>query len=93
MRAKVVLFFKSRLGMRNDWEIDRGIDRNVDHMLVWETHHDRPSGDRSISPMEIEVGLGAEETDVTVRHVVSHRRYEDRMSLRCRKLPHDGSDP
>jgi hypothetical protein len=84
MRARVVLFLKSRLGMRNDWEIDRGIDRNVDHMLVWETHHDRPSGDRSISPMEIEVRLGAEETDVTVRHMVSHRRNEDRMSL-CRR--------
>jgi hypothetical protein len=31
--------------------------------------------------MEIEVGLGAEEMDVTVRHVVSHCRDEDRMSF------------
>jgi hypothetical protein len=35
MWAKVVLFLKSRLRIRNDWEIDRGVKRNVDHMLVW----------------------------------------------------------
>jgi hypothetical protein len=93
MWATTVLFLKSSLRMVNHWEIDRGIDRNVYHMVVWQTHDNRPSRDSGISPMEIEVGLRAEETDVTVRHVVSHHRDEDRMSLHCRKLPHDGPDP
>ena len=35
MRTKVVLFFKSRLRMRNHWKIDRGLDRDVDYMFVW----------------------------------------------------------
>ena len=48
---------------------------------------------QGIPPMEIEIGLGAEEMNVPVRHVVGQCRDEDRMSLHCRKLPHDGPDP
>jgi hypothetical protein len=61
-----------------------------DRCHVFATIEDSDSG---ISSMEIEVELRAEETNVTVRHVVSHCRDEDRMSLSRRQLPHNGSNP
>ncbi len=62
MWIKFVLFLKSRLRMMNHWEVHCGIDGYVDHMGVRETHLNRASSNRCISPMEVNVGLGAEVT-------------------------------
>jgi hypothetical protein len=62
-------------------------------MIVRKTHNNSVSSDSGIPSMKIEVGLRAEETNVTVRHMVSNCRNEDRKSLSCEKLPHDVSNP
>jgi hypothetical protein len=93
MWTKFVLFLKSRLRTMNHWEVHCGIDRYVDHMGVREMHLNRASSNPCISPMEVKVGLGAEETNVAIRHAASHRRDEDWMPVCRSKLPHDGPNP